>query len=193
MNFLKRIIALAIAVLMVIFLNNVMATVFKEKGTRASLLYNDAYEACKEFQVEYGSPTAVGTTPPIVRGDQAKYDECYKRESRSSEDKRAIAYQQGLIRAFVVMLIAVGLAAWLFRRYPYLSGGLIGGAILFLIIYPLMQMGDFIGFFGTEVSSAIQQQLQMTKLIMASIGFIGLVVADIFFFEKEPKEPPKVA
>lgn len=192
MNFLKRIIAVAIAVLMVIFLNNIMATVFKEKGT--NLKYNDVYETCKELQPTYGAPMESGETAPVVKGDTAKYDECYKAQSKTVEDNRAIAYQQGLIRAFVVMLLAVGAATWLFRRYPYLSGGLIGGGILFLIIYPLMQMGDFMGFgYGYGVSSDVAMQLQTTKLIMASIGFAGLLAADILFFEKESKEPTKLA
>lgn len=192
MNFLKRITSLAIAVLMVIFLNNVMATVFKDGGS--NLRYDSAYEQCREFQPEYGTPTSNDTPAPVVKGDQTKYDECYKEKTESYQDKQAIAYQQGLIRAFVVMLIAVAAAAVLFRRYPYLSGGLIGGGILFLIIYPLMQMAGFFGFgYDGGVSSAVQQQLQTTKLIMATIGFFGLVAADLFFFEKEPKEPTKLA
>jgi len=189
MNFLKRIIALAIAVLMVIFLNNVMGMIFKEKGS--SLIYPDAYEDCRALQPEYSNPTD-GSVPVIVKGDSKKYDDCYREKTKSAEDERAVAYQQGLIRAFVVMLIAVGVAAWLFRRYPYLSGGLIGGGILFLIIYPLFQMSGFFGWgYGGGVSSDIQQQLQVTKLIMATIGFVGLVVADLFFFEKEPKDLTK--
>lgn len=187
MNFLRRITALAIAVVMVIFLNNVMAMAFKED--KAKLNYSDAYERCRSLQPEYSNPTD-GSAPVPVKGDTKIYDDCYKAETATLEDNRAIAYQQGLIRAFVVMLIAVGVAAWLFRRYPYLSSGLIGGGILFLIIYPLLQMGDFMGFYGRDISSTVQQQLQMTKLIMATIGFAGLVLADLFFFEKEPKESP---
>ncbi len=189
MNFLKRIISVAIAVLMVIFLNNIMAAVFPKDANAYG--YNDVYEKCRELQPEYSNPSE-GGTPTVVKGDTKAYDNCYKTESKTAEDQRAIAYQTGLIRAFVVMLLAVGAAAWLFRRYPYLSGGLIGGGILFLIIYPLMQMGDFLGFgYGSGVSSNVAQQLKTTKLIMASIGFIGLLAADIFFFEKEPKEPTK--
>ncbi len=191
MNFLKRITALAIAVLMVIFLNNVMAQAFPSDSSQAT--YEKVYEECRQFQPEYGNP-AEGQSAPIVKGDQDKYDECYKEKSKTVQDQQAIRYQQGLIRAFVVMLLAVGAAAWLFRRYPYLSGGLIGGGILFLIIYPLMQMSGFGGWgYDAGTSSAVQQQLQLTKLIMATIGFVGLVAADIFFFEKEPKEPTTTA
>lgn len=173
---------------MVIFLNNVMAQFFpKAEGANS---YQDVYETCKEFQTEYGAPVKEGESAPVVRGDQEKYDACYKENSSKVQDQQAIAYQQGLIRAFVVMLLAVGAAALLFRRYPYLSGGLIGGGILFLIIYPLLQMSGFLGLgYDTQTSSAIQDQLRMTKLIMASIGFIGLLAADVFFFEKEPKTP----
>jgi hypothetical protein len=192
MNFLKKVAAAAIAVLMVIFLNNLMAQIFPFDSDRPS--YEKAYEACKQYQPEYGTPTKEGESAPIIKGSTDGYDKCYKEETKAVEDQQAINYQQGLIRAFIVMLLAVGAAAFLFRRYPYLSGGLIAGGILFLVIYPLMSMSGFGGWgYATTTSSAVQQQLQMTKLIMATIGFIGLVVVDIFFFEKEPKAPTKLA
>lgn len=192
MNFLKKVTAAAIAVLMVIFLNNVMATVFDDRVTDYG--YNSAYEECRDLMPVYGETPADGTAAKVNSGDQKKYDECYKEKSAVVEDKQAVAYQQGLIRAFVVMLLAVAGAAMIFRRYPYLSGGLIAGGILFLVIYPLMNMTGFGGWgYSTGTTSAIQQQLQTTKLILATIGFIGLVAADLFFFEKEPKEPTKLA
>lgn len=192
MNFLKRIISLAIAVLMVIFLNNLMAFVFPKSDKLVT--YDTAYQKCREFQPEYGTPVNSSVPAPIIKGDQTKYDECYREETKKVQDQEAISYQQGLVRAFVVMVLAVGIAAWQFRRYPYLSGGLIGGGVLFLIIYPLMNMSGFLGFgYSQSTSSAVLEQLRLTKLIMASIGFVGLVVADLFFFEKEPKEPTKLA
>jgi hypothetical protein len=192
MGFLKKVTAAAIAVLMVIFLNNLMAKVFPHAADEPS--YEKAYEACRQYQVEYGTPVKEGEAAPIIKGNTEQYDTCYKEHTESIQDRQAINYQQGLIRAFIVMLLAVGVAAFLFRRYPYLSGGLIAGGVLFLIIYPLMNMSGFGGWgFSTDASSAVQQQLQLTKLIMAAVGFFGLVAADLFFFEKEPKAPTKTA
>lgn len=200
MAFLKVITSLAIATFCIIFLNNLMAIVFPPADPYTSQYDTEAYKKCELLEPD-SEPTfddsatpadpnspALGTSQEMKDDTAAReaYDKCTTAASQEFNDKQAIEGQYQWLRSIVVLLLLVGLAIYLFKKFPFFSGALIGTGLLFAISYPLLtQSGGFFGSDSTDLSSSIRLQIQLVKMAISLLGLAGLAVADILFFEKD--------
>ena len=117
MGFLKVIMGIAVSILLLIFLNNLMAMIFPVQGS----MYNDsdsAYNKCSSLRVDYVSD-ANGQQNAANKVAYDKYNKCIEDGQRTESDKAAIQSQYIWMRAIVVLLIFVGIAILLFKKFPF--------------------------------------------------------------------------
>jgi len=179
MTFLKVIASIAAAVLLVIFLNNLMAKVFPVK----SFSYSSYYDKCSALQRTSSPETAQSVNIPYNQ-----YDKCINNERQKENDEKALLSQYLWMRSIIVLILLVVVSILIFKKFPFFSSAIIGGGLAFAISYPLLGLygGDFGG--GEDLSANIKNQVSLMKTLISFIGFAGLTLADILFFEKEHKE-----
>lgn len=186
MGFLKVITSIAIAVFLLIFLNNLMAMVFPSSNN--VFQYNngdDAYNKCSSLLPM--STTQIDYNSDAYQTAQDAYNKCMNEKNREVNDKRAIEAQYIWIRAIIVLLAMVAIAIVLFKKFPFFGGALIGGGLLFAITYPIFARTGFSFDFmygSSDISDGVRKTTQMIKMFTSLAGVVGLTAADVFFFEK---------
>lgn len=186
MTFLKVVVSIAAAALLIIFLNNLMGQVFPQKVTD-SFYNSDAYKSCQDV-IKDSDGTAT------FSDSNREYNDCMTKGQREYNDKAALANQMVWLRAVIILLVLVTISIFLFKRYPFFSSSLIGGGLIFALTYPLFtgSMGGF-GYGSSDLSQSVKNQVMLMKLAVSLLGFAGLSIADILFFEKKHKDEIAVA
>jgi hypothetical protein len=181
MTFLKVVVSIAAAALLIIFLNNLMGQVFPQKVTD-SFYNSDSYKSCQDvIKDTYGTAT--------FNDSNREYKDCMTEGQREYNDKAAIASQMVWLRAVIILLILVTISIFLFKRYPFFSSSLIGGGLIFALTYPLFTGSIiFFGYAPLDLSQLVKNQAILMKLAVSLLGFAGLSIADILFFEKKHKD-----
>ncbi len=182
MTFLKIIVSIAIAVVLLVFLNNFFAKVFPQSQFDSYYMTNDPYKKCEDL-----SPYLSGQEFKVDQAQQDKYDKCIKTAQQESNDKIAMESLCAWSKGVIVLIVLVVVAILLFKRFPFYSSALIGCGLLFLLTYPtIFRYGgvDFL-YVGTgDLSESIKNQVAFFKLLISLVGFVALSAADLFFFEK---------
>lgn len=188
MGFLKVVTSIAIAVFLLIFLNNFMAMIFPTDSGTSSYYggsSDESYKQCESLQPNYNQN--VDYDSDEIKTAQDAYSKCMEEKTREANDKKALAGQYVWLRAIIALLILVGISIALFKKFPFYGGALIGGGLLFAVTYPIFaQTGfsfDFM-FGSNDVSASVKAQTQLIKMITSLLGLTGLTAADLFFFEK---------
>jgi hypothetical protein len=190
MGFLKVITSIAIAVLLLIFLNNLMAMIFPVSRSTSYYGNDEAYKKCESLQPNFLGDTNSDTNyydSPEYKAAQDAYTKCTDDASRQANDKAAIQTQYVWLRAIVALLILIGISVFLFKKFPFYGGALIAGGLLFTVTYPIFaQTGFSLDFLygGGDLSASVRTQTEIIKLITSLLGVSGLTLADVLFFEK---------
>lgn len=187
MGFLKVITSIAIAILFLIFLNNLMAMIFPVSNGGSSYYSgsSDAYKKCESLQPDYSKN--IDSNSPEIKTAQGEYQACTDKAQRELNDKTAIESQYIWLRAIIVLLILVGVSIFMFKKFPFYGGSLIGAGLLFVITYPIFAKTGFsFDMFsgGGDISASVKTQTQLMKMLISFVGATGLSVADVMFFEK---------
>jgi hypothetical protein len=184
MTFLKVIVSFALAVLLLVFLNNLMAQIFPPAQDAYNYeATNSPYKKCESL-----SPYAKGTNYQEVRSEErAAYDKCIKEEGQRQSDKQAMDNLYNWTKSIVVLSILVVIAIFLFKKYPFYSSALIVAGVLFAISYPLFTRYGGVGLFGgasENLSESVRNKVALFKVFISAAGFAFLSLADLLFFEK---------
>ena len=190
MVFLKIIVSIAIAAVLLVFLNNLFA-----RFSPVSTDYSDGYSKCQHLSPY--KDIQVSTSENIIdRTMQDQYDKCIREKQQESNDQYALQNLYAWIKGIVVLLVLVSVAVLLFKKYPFFSSALIGCGLLFLLSYPTFSRYgglDFLYGSGGDLSASVRNQVAIFKLLASLIGFLALSVADVFFFERHHvDQPPQI-
>jgi len=184
MKFLQRITSFCISILLLIFLNNMMAFIFPQ----STLENTNAYSKCSDKANYYDDGATMPTVGSVLNQEKKDaYDKCIKDNTLKTNDERAIRFQSALLKAVVVLVLIVAIAIAIFKKYPYFATALIAGGLMFALYYPSMaQLGLGLGEFAVSgsLSESVQAQLRTTKFVLDLLGLVALSLADILFFEK---------
>lgn len=187
MGFLKVITSIAIAILFLIFLNNLMAMIFPVSNSLNGYYggSSEAYKKCESLQPDYSNNT--DSNSPEIKTAQDAYLKCTDDAQREVNDEAAIQSQYIWLRAIIVLLLLVGVSIFMFKKFPFYGSSLIGAGLLFVLTYPIFARTGFsFDMFsgGGDLSASVKTQTQMMKLIISFIGAAGLSLADVLFFER---------
>jgi len=146
--------------------------------------YNDSdYKTCQSLQPNYSQNTEYDASK--YEADQSAYQKCIDEKTREENDKVAMQTQYTWLRAVIVLLMLIGAAIFLFKKFPFYGGALIAGGLLFAITHPMFSRTGFDFLMGSgDISENIKTQTQIMKMITSFLGVAGLTVADVLFFEK---------
>ncbi|MEK7061934.1 MAG: hypothetical protein AAB942_00115 [Patescibacteria group bacterium] len=181
MKFLQRITSFCIAILLLIFLNNMMAFIFPQNAASSSNIKStmSPYTICQD-KGGYYNGTAIDQTKKDA------YNKCIIENTQTTNDEKALRFQSALLKAVVVLILIVGIAILMFKKFPYFATSLIAGGLLFALYYPSMaqfgSLGEFVS--SGSLSEGVQTQLRTTKFVLDLLGLVALSLADILFFEK---------
>jgi len=192
MNLLKYVSTFAIMVFLVIFFNNGMAYVFKNaSATSATDQCQDKMPSSSSSPANTYDFSDESSINDYYTQSQTSYDDyskCISDYQKSQNDKMATAEKTGVIRAISVFILLVIISVALFKRYPYYSAALIGGGLIFSLIYPnIVRYGAIINTY-TQVNADLASQLNMLKAILSLVAIIVITVADMLFFERHINE-----
>lgn len=163
MSFLKVIVALSIAFVFVIFFNNIIGFGRSFSGS-----------------VKTSSTTFISScsdSPDVTSQERALCN-----NSQNQANQELINRQWALVRAGIILVLALIVAIKFFRRYPFLAGGLMIGGIMFLIFHPSFS-NDLLGPEGASIS--VIRQSQIVNGLIAAFALVGLIIGDVLFFEKD--------
>ncbi|MBI4022712.1 hypothetical protein HY375_00930 [Candidatus Berkelbacteria bacterium] len=184
MTFLKFVSAFGLAALLYFMLGNAMVYLYPPSSVEL------AYDTCYD-RYPYPSQSEFGSTEEYTAAEtQATNDRvaCEKTESQISGDKQALVFQNALLRSVAVFIVLILLAIGVHRRFPFLSGSLLLGGLLFTLIYPFTaQWGGLMDLSGYGELTDVQKQVQLTKFVIEAIGFLALILGHVLFFEREPE------
>ncbi len=212
MTFLKVISALAVALFLLVLLNNFTDYFFGNRSDRASI-YEDPSKGCYD-KYPYpapipldinGQPTnvdsssagssaqAVAFSTPDDANMKAR-EKCSQEALASVADQAVIAQQNALIRGSVVFVLLLIASILLFKTAPFLAGGLLLGGVSYMMfqyfslsMYPFGMMG-WGGYGGNGPSADILARSQLVKGGLSGVALILLVLGHLFFFEKNSKK-----
>lgn len=212
MTFLKVISALAVALFLLVLLNNFTDYFFGNRSDRASI-YEDPSKGCYD-KYPYpepvpldinGQPTSVdsssaGSSAQAVAfstPDDAQIkdrEKCIEEALATFADQAVIAQQNALIRGSIVFALLLVVSVILFKIAPFLAGGLLLGGVLYMMfqyfslsMFPFGIMG-WGGYGGNAPSADILARSQLVKGGLSGAALILLVLGHLFFFEKNSKK-----
>ena len=203
MIFFKVISALAVALFLLVLLNNFTDYFFPNRAARTA--FNDFSAHCYEKYPNPDVPIRLDTQSPSASSESSAprvaditpddanmkvREECISQALASVEDQALVAQQNALIRASVVFALLLVASVLLFKTTPFLAGGLLLGGIAYTIcqyfsgsMFPFGMMGMG-GYGGTGPSPDVLARAELVKGGLSSAAFALLVLGHLFFFER---------
>ncbi|GEM_PF-2679346 len=207
MTFLKVISALAVALFLLVLLNNFTDYFFGNRSDRASI-YEDPSKGCYD-KYPYPEPVGIDINGQPVSVESAAQavtystpedanlkvrEECAQEALANLADRGIVAQQNALIRGSIVFALLLVVSVMLFKIAPFLAGGLLLGGVSYMMfqyfslsMFPFGIMG-WGGYGGNAPSADILARSQLVKGGLSGAALILLVLGHLFFFEKNSKK-----